>query len=224
MVSVPSGRRPGVLFAPESIVAAPAVITNLIVGAAVEARSPTSADMRQAANRQPLGGRAKRLFDVVVSASMLTVLAPLMLVVAGLTRLLIGPAIVAQQRVGFGGRSFTCYTFRTDQRVGCLSNVLHQSGLDELPQLINVLKGDMSLVGPQPVTADELANYGRHARHYSVARPGIVGLGRSAGASPVSYRARAMRDRLYASKWSLGLDVALLWKSVFAPLNLKQTP
>jgi exopolysaccharide production protein ExoY len=219
MVSIPENRQRGILFAPESVVAAPALITELIAGAASEARP------LPAARGQPMGGYAKRLFDVVVSALMLLVLAPLMLVVAGLVSFLAGPAIVSQQRVGFGGRHFTMLTFRTthagNARATCLSNVLRQSGLNELPQLVNVLKGDMSLVGPQPLMPEEIASCGRLARHYRAARPGLTGLWQPAGPSAASSKARMTRDRLYVSKWSLGLDAALLAKSVLAPLNSK---
>ena len=219
MVSIPENRERGILFAPESVVAAPLLITGLIAGAGSEARP------LQAASGQPVGGSAKRLLDVIVSALMLLVLAPLMLAAAGLVSLLAGPAIVSQQRVGFGGRHFTMLKFRTthagDARAVCLSNVLRQSGLDELPQLFNVLKGDMSLVGPQPLMAEEVKSYGGYARHYWAARPGLTGLWQPAGTSTASYKARMTRDRLYVSKWSLGLDLALLAKSVLAPLNPK---
>lgn len=244
MVLIPESGRRGV-FAPNGIVAAPAAITNFLVDAVSQPRALTAADMQSSASRpQPLGGRAKRLFDIAVSASLLIVLAPLMLLVAAAVKLNIGTAISRQQRVGFGGRSFTCYTFNTmpsnagdllrqhlvvnpaaarewmatgklrdDPRVGCLGNVLGKTGLDALPLLFNVLKGDMSLVGPQPAAAEDVASYGRHAADYRDARPGMVSLWQVAGRSGASARARAAGDHLYARKWSIGLDVAVLLKA-----------
>ena len=104
--------------------------------------------------QQLLVGVPKRVLDVVGAAIALVLLAPIMLMAAGLVRLVMGrPAILAHKRVGFDGRIITCYKFRTklrnDPEVDCLGNILRKSGLNELPQLINVLRGDMSLVGLQ---------------------------------------------------------------------------
>ena len=216
MVSVPSGRRRSALFAPESVAAAPASIARLI------AEATTSSIPRQRSHRKPLGGRAKRLFDIIVSATALAILGPLMLVVAALVSLQIGPALVGQRRVGFGGKHFTSYKFRTARasapHVGCLGSVLRQSGLDELPQLLNVLKGDMSLVGPQAVTPEEFAG-SAGIRHYAATRPGITGLWQVQTDAVRGRAARSALDRLYVSRWSLGLDIALLSNMVFAPLK-----
>ena len=123
----------------------------------------------------PVGGTLKRIFDVLGASVALIVLAPLMLLVAALVRLVLGgPALFTQKRAGFGGKIFDCYEFRTmrlddekvsnearkiedDPRATCLSNVLHQLGIGQLPKLFNVLRGDMSLVGPRPVLPDEIA-------------------------------------------------------------------
>jgi exopolysaccharide production protein ExoY len=193
--------------------------------------------------------------DIVVSLTMLITLAPIMLVVAAIIRLSLGgPVIFAQPRIGYGGKRFTCYKFRSmatnadevlsrllasdpaaakewhetrkllnDPRVGCLGNVLRKSSIDELPQLFNVLLGNMSLVGPRPVVPDELANYGRYARTYSETRPGITGLWQTSGRNRLSYRARIARDSYYARHWSLWLDVVLLLKTIPAIMNFDST-
>ena len=180
--------------------------------------------------RQPLGGRPKRVMDVVLASLALVLLAPIMLMVAGLVRLVMsGPAIFAHKRLGFGGRTFACFKFRTtvvdgeqeqrrhlaiDPRVDCLGNILRTSGLDELPQLFNVLRGDMSLVGPRPVVPEEIERYGRHAQACFRARPGLTGLWRVSGRHRAGYAARIARDLYYARHWSLWLDLALLIKII----------
>jgi exopolysaccharide production protein ExoY len=110
-----------------------------------------------------------------------------------------------------------------DPRVGCLGNILRKSSLDELPQLFNVVLGDMSLVGPRPVVPDELANYGRYARDYCLTRPGITGLWQTTGRNRVSYRGRVARDRFYVRNWSLRMDLALLLKTVRTVMSFDQT-
>jgi exopolysaccharide production protein ExoY len=110
-----------------------------------------------------------------------------------------------------------------DPRVTPLGRLLRKSSLDELPQLLNVLRGDMSLIGPRPIVPDEVAQYGRHARAYFIARPGITGVWQTNGRSSVSYRARVACDRYYAQHWSLLLDLKLLLKTIPAVLKPDQT-
>ena len=182
-------------------------------------------------------------------------LAPIMILVAGLIRLLLGkPILFAQERVGFDGKSFICYKFRTmvrdadevldrhllanpaaaeewqetrklknDPRVTCLGNVLRKSSMDELPQLFNVLRGDMSLVGPRPVLPDEIARYGHHVGAYLRARPGLTGMWQATGRSSVGYIGRIARDCYYARHWSLGLDLLLVLKTIPALMDFDNT-
>jgi exopolysaccharide production protein ExoY len=206
--------------------------------------------------RTPLGGLPKRIFDIVGASAALVLLAPLMLVVALLVRVVLGgPVIFRQRRVGFDGKTFVCFKFRSmvtdadtvlrkylsanpaaaqewketqklrsDPRVGVLGKALRKASIDELPQLFNVLRGDMSLVGPRPVLPDELvARYGRYAPAYLRARPGLTGMWQANGRNTVGYRGRIARDRYYARHWSLALDLLLLVKTVPALLNFDQT-
>ena len=221
----------------------------------VGTRAERSASLPRGKGQQPLGGLPKRVLDITVASIALVLLLPLMLIVTALVRIFMGgPAIFAQQRVGVGGRMFTCYKFRTmvangeevlrrhldadpkasqewketrklanDPRVGCLGNVLRKSSLDELPQLFNVLRGDMSLVGPRPVVPEELAYYGRHVGVYLKARPGLTGAWQVSGRNRLSYAARVARDRHYVRHWSLAVDLAVLIKTIPAILKFSET-
>jgi lipopolysaccharide/colanic/teichoic acid biosynthesis glycosyltransferase len=110
-----------------------------------------------------------------------------------------------------------------DPRVGRLGNFLRKSSLDELPQLFNVLRGDMSLVGPRPVVLSEIARYGHHARKCFRARPGLTGMWQVSGRNRLSYRARVALDRYYATHWSIGLDVILLFRTIPALTQVADT-
>jgi lipopolysaccharide/colanic/teichoic acid biosynthesis glycosyltransferase len=107
---------------------------------------------------------------------------------------------------------------RKDPRITPLGSILRRSSLDELPQLINVLRGEMSLVGPRPIVQAEVARYGSRIRHYYSVKPGITGLWQVSGRSDVSYRTRVAMDCLYARNRSLLLDGWLLVLTVPAVL------
>jgi exopolysaccharide production protein ExoY len=99
-----------------------------------------------------------------------------------------------------------CQKLRNDPRETRIGAVLRKSSLDELPQLFNVLMGDMSIIGPRPVTEDELWRYGASAKAYTACRPGITGLWQVTGRSDTSYEQRISCDAYYARMWSLALD------------------
>ncbi|RVT86910.1 sugar transferase [Rhodobacteraceae bacterium CCMM004] len=101
-----------------------------------------------------------------------------------------------------------------DPRVSPLGNFLRRSSLDELPQLFNVLRGEMSLVGPRPITAAEAAHYGRHYAHYTAVRPGVTGAWQVGGRSDTTYAERVAMDVDYVENWSFGRDLAILYKTV----------
>jgi exopolysaccharide biosynthesis polyprenyl glycosylphosphotransferase len=185
----------------------------------------------------------KRMVDVIGSAIGLLLFAPLFLLLIVLVNITSrGPVFFVQDRCGFGGRLFRFYKFRTmvedaeqrkaqlahlnemkgpafkmrrDPRVTKLGAILRKTSLDELPQLWNVLKGDMSLVGPRPPLPDEVERYdARQAQRLSV-MPGITGLWQVSGRSGLNDFDRWLElDLQYARQWSLWLDVRILAKTV----------
>jgi exopolysaccharide production protein ExoY len=99
---------------------------------------------------------------------------------------------------------------RYDPRVTAIGAILRKSSLDELPQLFNVLKGDMSIVGPRPVTDEELERYANSVGAYLACRPGITGLWQVSGRSTTTYNKRVACDTFYARNWSISLDLKIL--------------
>lgn len=106
------------------------------------------------------------------------------------------------------------HKLRDDPRITMLGAFLRKSSLDELPQLINVLVGHMSLVGPRPIVASEIPRYGRYFRYYCSVRPGITGLWQVSGRNDVSYRRRVALDTLYCRSKTTGLDIWILGRTV----------
>lgn len=184
---------------------------------------------------RPVGGLAKRSFDLVVSAIALCALAPLLIAVAILVRLdSPGPVLFRQRRSGYRGRPFLIYKFRTmvtqddgdkieqaqlgDQRVTPLGATLRRTSLDELPQLLNVLAGDMSLVGPRPhpigLERERLDAEPKYRRRQK-ARPGMTGLAQVSGSrgalnTPAEIAERIQLDLTYINAWSPLLDLAII--------------
>jgi exopolysaccharide production protein ExoY len=214
-------------------------------------RRPTSAGKPAKFRLGPLGGWPKRTMDVVIALIALLLAAPVMLVVAALIRVIGGgPALFSQSRVGFDGKPFACYKFRTmcinadqvlreylarnpesamewesnrklkrDPRVTFFGLMLRKSSLDELPQLFNILRGDMSCVGPRPIVADELQRYGACAGEYLRTRPGLTGLWQVTGRSGSDYSTRVALDSQYVRNWSLWADLVILLRTVFAVMR-----
>ncbi len=110
-----------------------------------------------------------------------------------------------------------------DPRTTGLGRLLRKSSLDELPQLVNVLRGEMSLIGPRPVTAAELGRYGADAAHYLRARPGLTGLWQVSGRSKLVYARRVALDSAYVQNWSLALDLRILLRTIPALLSPDKT-
>jgi exopolysaccharide production protein ExoY len=104
----------------------------------------------------------------------------------------------------------SCCKLRRDPRITPIGNLLRRSSLDELPQLFNVLKGEMSIVGPRPVTEEELSRYCSAISAYKACRPGITGLWQVSGRSTTTYSKRVACDKFYAQKWSMALDARIL--------------
>lgn len=111
------------------------------------------------------------------------------------------------------------FKLKDDPRVTRIGKFLRKYSLDELPQFWNVLRGDMSLVGPRPIIADELKRYGRHADCYLAARPGVTGLWQVSGRSDVDYDDRVQLDREYIGRRSLAVDLAIVCKTAWVVLR-----
>jgi Undecaprenyl-phosphate galactose phosphotransferase WbaP len=110
------------------------------------------------------------------------------------------------------------HKLRSDPRVTKLGLFLRKSSLDELPQLFNVLRGEMSLVGPRPIVEAEIAKYGRRFSHYCAVKPGITGLWQVSGRNDTSYRTRVALDCIYAKRRNVWMDFAVLASTVPAVL------
>ena len=179
--------------------------------------------------------------DKVAAASALLLLAPVLLAIAVMIRVEDGgPALFKQVRVGKDGRPFRLYKFRTmvvkaeqqkaalqrqnegagvlfkiraDPRITKIGARLRRWSLDELPQLINVLLGQMSLVGPRPALPEEAAKYGDYVRRRLAVRPGLTGLWQIHGRSDLSWDEAVRLDLRYVENWSLALDLLILWKT-----------
>jgi lipopolysaccharide/colanic/teichoic acid biosynthesis glycosyltransferase len=175
---------------------------------------------------QPVGGHAKRAIDITLAAAALMLLAPMMVLIAALLYVGLGrPVFMAQRHIGFAGRRFTAYLFHTSPNDGvrnfvdepalttCLVHMVRDSGLDRLPLLVSILRGDMSFVGPRPV---EVGHPGPYCPDYFAARPGLFGMGQVDQAGHLGARRRAAHDRYYIRQWSMWLDLAVLAIS-FAP-------
>jgi exopolysaccharide production protein ExoY len=166
---------------------------------------------RSSRRRDDAAGRA---FDVAVAVLLLAFTLPLLVSISLAVALQgEGSIICAHQRVGRGGRLFRCLKFRIASSEGGVTHVgdfLRQSGLDELPQLFNVLRGEMSIVGPRPITAAEVSLYGHRLGLYCSVRPGITGLRQLVGRDDGSYHRRVASDSVYAEKKSLMFDLKLL--------------
>jgi exopolysaccharide production protein ExoY len=102
---------------------------------------------------------------------------------------------------------------KMDPRVTKLGNLLRRSSLDELPQFLNVLAGDMSLVGPRPIVSAEKAQYRDAYFFYASARPGLTGLWQVSGRSDLTYHQRVVLDEVYIRRWNLALDIQILWRT-----------
>jgi exopolysaccharide production protein ExoY len=112
---------------------------------------------------------------------------------------------------------------RHDPRVCSIGSILRRSSLDELPQLFNVLRGDMSIVGPRPIVANEMTRYGVHALRCFSTRPGLSGIWQVNGRNRVDYRRRVVLDRYYVRHWSIWLDLAILFRTLPSLLKFNET-
>jgi exopolysaccharide biosynthesis polyprenyl glycosylphosphotransferase len=190
---------------------------------------------------------AKRAFDIVASGLGLVFLSPVFLVLVIMVRRdSPGPAFFLQERVGLNGKRFFMHKFRSmvtdaeaqlhtlldqsdgngvlfklkqDPRVTKVGGVLRRYSLDELPQLIDVFRGDMSLVGPRPPLAHEVEQYDDWSHRRLLVKPGITGLWQVSGRSELSWEDSVRLDLYYVENWSLTGDIIILWRTVKAVIR-----
>ncbi|MDP3464192.1 MAG: sugar transferase, partial [Sulfuricurvum sp.] len=113
------------------------------------------------------------------------------------------------------------FKLKNDPRVTAIGNFLRKTSLDELPQLINVLKGEMSLVGPRPIVEAEIVKYGEYYNYFTAVKPGISGLWQVSGRNDIDYDERVQLDVWYVRNWSIGLDMEILIKTAIVVLGRK---
>lgn len=197
------------------------------------------AEAAPAAVAGPAASRLKRACDVLAAGGLLLAFAPLLLLIAAAIRLESkGPALFRQRRTGLNGRVFQIYKLRTmtvvedgaavrqatarDARVTRIGALLRRSSVDELPQLLNVLKGDMSMIGPRPHALAHDAFYGAVLPAYAArfrARPGLTGLAQVSGLRGETRTINCMAKRVaadnaYIEGWSIGRDVQIVWRTL----------
>jgi len=190
----------------------------------------------------------KGVLDRTLAGVGLLLLLPVLLLIGLLVRAdSPGPAIFRQHRVGLGGRGFTCYKFRSmrvtaeadrallldlnersegllfkirdDPRITRVGRWLRKYSMDELPQLWNVFKGDMSAVGPRPPLPSEAEKYGFDVRRRLLVKPGLTGLWQISGRADLPWDEAVRLDLFYVENWSPALDLLVLWKTAFAVLR-----
>jgi exopolysaccharide production protein ExoY len=215
------------------------------------ARYIKSVPLSGSSRSKPVGLSGKRLIDIALASFGVVLLCPLLILCFAACLLSSpGPALFGHRRIGFQGKSFRCFKFRTmvingeevlraylaanpdakaeweasrklrlDPRVTAIGAMLRKTSLDEIPQLFNVLRGDMSIVGPRPVTEEELLKYSTSVGSYLACRPGITGLWQVSGRSGTTYRKRVAYDTYYARHWSMVLDAKIIVATIPALLD-----
>jgi exopolysaccharide biosynthesis polyprenyl glycosylphosphotransferase len=191
---------------------------------------------------RPYQQALKRLFDITVAATALVLLSPLLLVVAALIKLTSrGPIFFKQERVGLFGRPFSMLKFRTmipnadamkdklqalneqsgpvfkiknDPRITPIGRILRKHSIDELPQLVNVLRGDMSVVGPRPPVPREVVEYQPWQRRRLSVRPGLTCIWQVSGRNQISFQDWMYLDMRYIDHWSFRKDLTLVLKTI----------
>lgn len=194
---------------------------------------------------RPAARAAKEIGERAAAGLALILLSPIFAIISILIARDGGPVFFHQERLGQGGRRFSCLKFRSmapdaaerlahvlredpeaaaewaqrqklanDPRITPIGNFLRRTSLDELPQLINVLRGDMSIVGPRPVVPDEITKYGKRASYYLRVKPGLTGLWQVNGRNNVSYEERIRLDSYYVRNWTLWRDVCVAFKTI----------
>ena len=171
----------------------------------------------------------KRMLDFILSLIALIVLSPLMLIIGILVRIKLGkPIIFRQKRPGKNEKIFTLYKFRTmtdekdeegnllsdSERLTKFGEFLRSTSLDELPELINIIKGEMSIVGPRPLLVEYLPFYNEREKHRHDVRPGLTGLAQISGRNAVNWNERFEYDIKYVEELNLKNDIKIFLKTI----------
>ncbi len=177
---------------------------------------------------------AKRLLDLILGLILLTLLSPLVIILAAMIRMKLGPPVFFKQlRPGFKEKSFYLYKFRTmsdekgingellsdDQRLTVLGRVLRKYSLDELPQLLNVVKGELSFVGPRPLLMEYLERYSTEQARRHLVKPGITGWAQVNGRNALTWEDKFQLDLWYVENHSFCLDLKILWITLIKVLK-----
>ena len=171
----------------------------------------------------------KRILDFILSLIALVILSPIILVIAILVRIKLGsPVIFKQKRPGLNEKIFTLYKFRTmtdakdengnllpdNIRLTKFGKILRSTSLDELPELFNIIKGDMSIVGPRPLLVKYLSLYNKSQKHRHDVRPGFTGWAQCNGRNALSWEEKFDLDIYYVNHVSFFIDVKILFKTI----------
>ena len=171
----------------------------------------------------------KRLLDFVLSLIALIILSPIMAIIWILVRIKLGkPAIFKQERPGLNEKIFTIYKFRTmtdekdengkllpnEKRLTNFGKMLRSTSLDELPELVNIIKGDMAIVGPRPLLVEYLELYDEKQKHRHDVRPGLTGLAQISGRNSISWEEKFKADINYINQITFLGDVKIILKTI----------
>jgi len=183
----------------------------------------------------------KRVFDIVLALFILICFSPVILIIILATKLTSpGEVVFKQERLGLNGKVFYMLKFRSmirgaqqmgsgmfleenDDRITLVGKILRRTGLDELPQLFNVLKGEMSIVGPRPAPLHHLDKYSEEQRKRLSVKPGITGWAQVNGRVALYWPDRIKLDLWYIDNYSFKLDLLILFKTVLSPLDRKSS-
>ena len=176
----------------------------------------------------------KRFMDFFIAALSIIIFSPLLIILAILVRVKLGgPVIFKQERPGLNGKVFKLYKFRTmtdakdengnllddEYRLTSFGKKLRSTSLDELPELYNILKGDMSIVGPRPLLVKYLPLYNDEQKRRHDVRPGLTGLAQVSGRNAITWTEKFNKDIEYVDKVSFGLDVSIFFKTIYCVLK-----
>lgn len=176
----------------------------------------------------------KRFMDFLIAELSIIIFSPLLIILAILVRVKLGgPVIFKQERPGLNGKVFKLYKFRTmtdakdengnllddEYRLTSFGKKLRSTSLDELPELYNILKGDMSIVGPRPLLVKYLPLYNDEQKRRHDVRPGLTGLAQVSGRNAITWTEKFNKDIEYVDNVSLGLDISIFFKTIYCVLK-----